>query len=132
MKTLFQIRKLLRTPKYFYADTNFDQVLRDKSGKYIDQKIIVIVPVLDSGNTVHNLTGEYAILIFPPSSPLNVYHYTLCSIPEMRVLMDDISELYDVPYSIERDSKTKIITIHVTIDGWWKQHLGINFNSTLI
>lgn len=125
MKTLFQIRKLLRTPKYFYAATNFDQVLRDKSGNIYRSENYRNCACFGLGNTEHNLTGEYAILIFPPSSPLNVYHYTLCSIPEMRVLMDDISELYDVPYSIEQDSKTKIITIHVTIDGWWKQHLAV-------
>jgi hypothetical protein len=43
----------------------------------------------------------------------------------MRVLMDDISELYDVPYSIKYDPSTEITTIHVTIEGWWKQHLAV-------
>lgn len=125
MKTLFQIRKLLSTRKYFYSDTNFDQTLKDKDGKIYKIENYRSCACFGLGNNPHNLIGEYDILIFKRPGHVNPFHYTLCSIPEMRILMDDISELYDVPYSIKYDPSTEITTIHVTIEGWWKQHLAV-------
>lgn len=125
MKTLFQIRKLLKTPRYFCCDTNFDQVLIDKGGNIYRSESYRDCACFGNGNTEHNLTGEYDVLIFKPSTPINVYHYALCSVPEIKILMDDISELYDVPYSIKQDPDTGTTTIHVTINGWWKQHLAV-------